>query len=206
MKASLYRCLLQKWLKWNRASYIVMISDTGFYLMVSFAYDHNEGWWKGMKQFLPAKSVEHEETPVRYSSSEVNHLSPREVTTMLQTDSAGNYIQPGRRRNRYACRKVLWGLQYLLCFSCVTDQLLSKGRALFKKLILSHFCVSDVLAIKLGHSLLKIMDIFCLFTWKFGFIGVIETLKDEQERYSKPYCIYHINLVYIVNIPPELIF
>lgn len=52
--------------------------------------DHNEGWWKGMKQFLPAKSVEHEETPVRYSSSEVNHLSPREVTTVLQADSAGN--------------------------------------------------------------------------------------------------------------------
>ncbi|XP_021094446.1 discoidin, CUB and LCCL domain-containing protein 2 isoform X2 [Heterocephalus glaber] len=51
------------------------------------------GWWKGMKQFLPAKSVEHEETPVRYSSSEVNHLNPREVTTMLQTDSA-EYAQP----------------------------------------------------------------------------------------------------------------
>lgn len=58
--------------------------------MVSCAYRYNEGWWKGMKQFLPAKSVEHEETPVRYSSSEVNHLSAREVTTMLQTDSAGN--------------------------------------------------------------------------------------------------------------------
>lgn len=46
-----------------------------------------------MKQFLPAKSVEHEETPVRYSNSEVNHLSPREVTTMLQADSA-EYAQP----------------------------------------------------------------------------------------------------------------
>ena len=46
-----------------------------------------------MKQFLPARSVEHEETPVRYSSSEVNHLSPREVTTVLQTDSAGNEWQ-----------------------------------------------------------------------------------------------------------------
>lgn len=72
--------------------YTVTISDTGFYLMVSLAYRHNEGWWKGMKQFLPAKSVEHEETPVRYSSSEVNHLSPREVTTVLQTDSAGNCV------------------------------------------------------------------------------------------------------------------
>ncbi|KAM5332743.1 discoidin, CUB and LCCL domain-containing protein 2 isoform 1-T1 [Glossophaga mutica] len=56
-------------------------------------YWDRAGWWKGMKQFLPAKSVEHEETPVRYSSSEVNHLSPREVTTMLQTDSA-EYAQP----------------------------------------------------------------------------------------------------------------
>ncbi|MBZ3871008.1 Discoidin, CUB and LCCL domain-containing protein 2 [Sciurus carolinensis] len=56
-------------------------------------YWDRAGWWKGMKQFLPAKSMEHEETPVRYSSSEVNHLSPREVTTMLQTDSA-EYAQP----------------------------------------------------------------------------------------------------------------
>ena len=69
----------------------VIISNIAFSLMVSLAYDHNEGWWKGMKQFLPAKSTEHEETPVRYSSSEVNHLSPREVTAVLQADSAGNY-------------------------------------------------------------------------------------------------------------------
>nr|Q91ZV2.1 RecName: Full=Discoidin, CUB and LCCL domain-containing protein 2; AltName: Full=Endothelial and smooth muscle cell-derived neuropilin-like protein; Flags: Precursor [Rattus norvegicus]AAL30180.1 endothelial and smooth muscle cell-derived neuropilin-like protein [Rattus norvegicus] len=51
------------------------------------------GWWKGVKQLLPAKSVEHEETPVRYSNSEVSHLSPREVTTVLQADSA-EYAQP----------------------------------------------------------------------------------------------------------------
>ncbi|XP_073889724.1 discoidin, CUB and LCCL domain-containing protein 2 isoform X6 [Macaca fascicularis] len=69
---------------WDRA---------GFYLMVCLAYRHNEGWWKGMKQFLPAKAVDHEETPVRYSSSEVNHLSPREVTTVLQAGSA-EYAQP----------------------------------------------------------------------------------------------------------------
>ncbi|XP_037010866.2 discoidin, CUB and LCCL domain-containing protein 2 isoform X2 [Artibeus jamaicensis] len=56
-------------------------------------YWDRAGWWKGMKQFLPAKSVEPEETPVRYSSSEVNHLSPREVTTVLQADSA-EYAQP----------------------------------------------------------------------------------------------------------------
>ncbi|OBS79977.1 hypothetical protein A6R68_21820, partial [Neotoma lepida] len=59
----------------------------------SLAYNHNEGWWKGVKQFLPAKSVDHEETPVRYSNSEVSHLSPREVTTVLQADSA-EYAQP----------------------------------------------------------------------------------------------------------------
>uniref|UniRef100_A0A8D0H5P7 Discoidin, CUB and LCCL domain containing 2 n=1 Tax=Sphenodon punctatus TaxID=8508 RepID=A0A8D0H5P7_SPHPU len=56
-------------------------------------YWDRAGWWKGMKQFLPAKSAEHEETPVRYSSSEVSHLRPREVTTMLQTESA-EYAQP----------------------------------------------------------------------------------------------------------------
>ncbi|KAM8770120.1 discoidin, CUB and LCCL domain-containing protein 2 isoform 2-T2 [Rhynchonycteris naso] len=56
-------------------------------------YWDRAGWWKGMRQFLPAKSAEHEETPVRYSSSEVNHLSPREVTAVLQTDSA-EYAQP----------------------------------------------------------------------------------------------------------------
>uniref|UniRef100_A0A8C4LS53 Discoidin, CUB and LCCL domain-containing protein 2 n=1 Tax=Equus asinus TaxID=9793 RepID=A0A8C4LS53_EQUAS len=51
------------------------------------------GWWKGMKQFLPAKALEPEETPVHYSSSEVTHLSPREVPTALQADSA-EYAQP----------------------------------------------------------------------------------------------------------------
>nr|XP_008535023.1 PREDICTED: discoidin, CUB and LCCL domain-containing protein 2 isoform X1 [Equus przewalskii] len=52
-----------------------------------------KGWWKGMKQFLPAKALEPEETPVHYSSSEVAHLSPREVPTALQADSA-EYAQP----------------------------------------------------------------------------------------------------------------
>ncbi|XP_054830715.1 discoidin, CUB and LCCL domain-containing protein 2 isoform X2 [Eublepharis macularius] len=56
-------------------------------------YWDRAGWWKGMKQFLPAKSSEHEEMPVRYSSSEVNCLRSREVTTMLQTQSA-EYAQP----------------------------------------------------------------------------------------------------------------
>ncbi|XP_044857666.1 discoidin, CUB and LCCL domain-containing protein 2 isoform X3 [Mauremys mutica] len=51
-------------------------------------YWDRAGWWKGMKQFLPAKSAEHEETPVRYSNSEVSHLRPREVPTILQTESA----------------------------------------------------------------------------------------------------------------------
>nr|XP_023479699.1 discoidin, CUB and LCCL domain-containing protein 2 isoform X3 [Equus caballus] len=54
------------------------------------------GWWKGMKQFLPAKALEPEETPVHYSSSEVAHLSPREVPTALQADSAGCGCRPQR--------------------------------------------------------------------------------------------------------------
>lgn len=106
--------MLQKWLTCNRISPVnnVVISDLGFYLMVFLAYNHCEGWWKGMKQFLPAKSVEHEETPVRYSSSEVNHLSPREVPTMLQTDSAGNRVQPSPRVQDAAALtcKALWDL------------------------------------------------------------------------------------------------
>lgn len=99
--------------------------------MVSFAFNHNEGWWKGMKQFLPAKSVEHEETPVRYSSSEVNHLSPREVTTVLQTDSAGNSwaaVSHEVEGETAVCGQVLLGLRYLLFFSCVSGELFSKGR------------------------------------------------------------------------------
>ncbi|NWH64810.1 DCBD2 protein, partial [Geococcyx californianus] len=56
-------------------------------------YWDRAGWWKGMKQFLPTKSAEHEETPVRYSSSEISHLRPREVPTMLQSESA-EYAQP----------------------------------------------------------------------------------------------------------------
>ncbi|KAF4793790.1 Discoidin, CUB and LCCL domain-containing protein 2 [Turdus rufiventris] len=56
-------------------------------------YWDRAGWWKGMKQFFPTKSAEHEETPVRYSSSEITHLRPREVPTMLQTESA-EYAQP----------------------------------------------------------------------------------------------------------------
>ncbi|CAN2390042.1 CUB and LCCL [Pristimantis euphronides] len=47
------------------------------------------GWWKGMKQFLPAKSAEHEEAPVRYSNCEVGRLRPREMTTM-----SAEYAQP----------------------------------------------------------------------------------------------------------------
>ncbi|KAG9486121.1 hypothetical protein GDO78_008936 [Eleutherodactylus coqui] len=52
-------------------------------------YWDRAGWWKGMKQFLPAKSAEHEETPVRYSSCEVSRLRPREMTTM-----SAEYAQP----------------------------------------------------------------------------------------------------------------
>ncbi|XP_068816291.1 discoidin, CUB and LCCL domain-containing protein 2 isoform X1 [Struthio camelus] len=56
-------------------------------------YWDRAGWWKGMKQFLPTKSAEHEETPVRYSGSEIGRLRPREVPAMLQTESA-EYAQP----------------------------------------------------------------------------------------------------------------
>ncbi|XP_068126779.1 discoidin, CUB and LCCL domain-containing protein 2 isoform X2 [Hyperolius riggenbachi] len=51
-------------------------------------YWDRAGWWKGMKQFLPAKSTEHEETPVRYSSCEVSRLRPREVAMSAE------YAQP----------------------------------------------------------------------------------------------------------------
>ncbi|XP_006009003.1 discoidin, CUB and LCCL domain-containing protein 2 [Latimeria chalumnae] len=57
-------------------------------------YWDRTGWWKGMKQFLPAKSTDHEDTPVRYSSSsEVSRLRSRDVATMLQAESA-EYAQP----------------------------------------------------------------------------------------------------------------
>ncbi|XP_038622277.1 discoidin, CUB and LCCL domain-containing protein 2 isoform X1 [Tachyglossus aculeatus] len=56
-------------------------------------YWDRAGWWEGMKRFLPAKSAEPEETPVRYSSSEANHSRTREVTTVLQTETA-EYAQP----------------------------------------------------------------------------------------------------------------
>ncbi|KAM4047717.1 discoidin, CUB and LCCL domain-containing protein 2 [Anomaloglossus baeobatrachus] len=52
-------------------------------------YWDRAGWWKGMKQFLPAKSAEHEETPVRYSNCEVSRLRTREMTTM-----SAEYAQP----------------------------------------------------------------------------------------------------------------
>lgn len=103
--------------------------------MVCFVYNHNEGWWKGMKQFLPAKSVEHEETPVRYSSSEVNHLSPREVTTMLQTDSAGNYMAAFSHKIEgeiaMLALKSLGIYSILFIFMCERGKLFSKDRTTF---------------------------------------------------------------------------
>ncbi|XP_026556631.1 discoidin, CUB and LCCL domain-containing protein 2 isoform X1 [Pseudonaja textilis] len=56
-------------------------------------YWDRAGWWKGMKQFFPAKSVDHEESSVHYNSSEINCLRSREVTTVLQSQSA-EYAQP----------------------------------------------------------------------------------------------------------------
>ncbi|MBN3303522.1 DCBD2 protein, partial [Amia calva] len=51
------------------------------------------GWWKGMKQFLPTKGSEAEESPVRYSSSEVSRLRGREGAPVLQAEPA-EYAQP----------------------------------------------------------------------------------------------------------------
>lgn len=62
-----------------------MQSCAGFFAF----FNSCEGWWKGVKQFFPIKSAEHEETPVCYSNSEISHLRPREVPTMLQTESTG---------------------------------------------------------------------------------------------------------------------
>ncbi|XP_063161695.1 discoidin, CUB and LCCL domain-containing protein 2 isoform X3 [Candoia aspera] len=56
-------------------------------------YWNRAGWWKGMKQFFPAKSADHEESSVHYNSSEINCLRSREVTTVLQSQSA-EYAQP----------------------------------------------------------------------------------------------------------------
>lgn len=44
-----------------------------------------------MKQFFPAKSVDHEESSVHYNSSEINCLRSREATTVLQSQSAGTF-------------------------------------------------------------------------------------------------------------------
>lgn len=71
-----------------------------------------------MKQFLPTKSAEHEETPVRYSSSEIGRLRPREVPAMLQTESAGTFLFPceiykmprnGRNVTACNCFVFAWG-------------------------------------------------------------------------------------------------
>ncbi|XP_041115449.1 discoidin, CUB and LCCL domain-containing protein 2-like [Polyodon spathula] len=56
-------------------------------------YWDGPGWWKGMKQFLPAKGPEVEESPVRYSSTEVSRLRACDVGPLLQTAPA-EYAQP----------------------------------------------------------------------------------------------------------------
>ncbi|MGH0139471.1 UNVERIFIED_CONTAM: hypothetical protein FKN15_043549 [Acipenser sinensis] len=56
-------------------------------------YWDRPGWWKGLKQFLPAKGPEVEESPVRYSSTEVSRLRARDVGPLLQTAPA-EYAQP----------------------------------------------------------------------------------------------------------------
>uniref|UniRef100_A0A8D2LSJ5 Discoidin, CUB and LCCL domain containing 2 n=1 Tax=Varanus komodoensis TaxID=61221 RepID=A0A8D2LSJ5_VARKO len=71
---------------------LILVCNT-YNLCGKFLLSNCTGWWKGMKQFLPAKTAEHEEAPVRYSSSEVSCLRSREVTTVLQTQST-EYAQP----------------------------------------------------------------------------------------------------------------
>lgn len=45
-------------------------------------------WWKSMKQLLPSKMVETEDT-VRYSSSEVGRLAGRGAVPRLHAEPAG---------------------------------------------------------------------------------------------------------------------
>ncbi|KAG5852666.1 discoidin, CUB and LCCL domain-containing protein 2 isoform X2 [Anguilla anguilla] len=51
------------------------------------------GWWKGVKQLLPSKMAEGEESVVRYSSTEVARLRGGESAPVLQTEPA-EYAQP----------------------------------------------------------------------------------------------------------------
>ncbi|XP_041067691.1 discoidin, CUB and LCCL domain-containing protein 2 [Carcharodon carcharias] len=56
-------------------------------------YWDRAGWWKGMKQFLPAKNTEPDDTSVRYSSSEMSRLRARNASTVIQTEPS-EYAQP----------------------------------------------------------------------------------------------------------------
>lgn len=46
-------------------------------------------WWKSMKQLLPSKMVEAEDS-VRYSSSEVGRLAGRSAVPRIHAEPAGN--------------------------------------------------------------------------------------------------------------------
>lgn len=59
----------------------------------SLIYWNRTGWWKGMKQFLPAKNAEPDDTSVRYTSSEMNRLRARNGSTLIQAETA-EYAQP----------------------------------------------------------------------------------------------------------------
>lgn len=60
-----------------------------FFVLFFFAAD----WWKSMKQLLPSKMVETEDS-VRYSSSEVGRLTGRGAVPGLHPESAGKYRSP----------------------------------------------------------------------------------------------------------------
>ncbi|XP_061092739.1 discoidin, CUB and LCCL domain-containing protein 2 [Conger conger] len=51
------------------------------------------GWWKGMKQLLPSKMAEGEDSVVRYSNTEVGRLRGRQGAPVLLTEPA-EYAQP----------------------------------------------------------------------------------------------------------------
>ncbi|XP_069744801.1 discoidin, CUB and LCCL domain-containing protein 2 isoform X2 [Narcine bancroftii] len=63
------------------------------YITMLLTRNYGTGWWKGMKQFLPAKNAEPDDTTVRYTSTEMNRLRARNGNAVIQTEPA-EYAQP----------------------------------------------------------------------------------------------------------------
>lgn len=66
-------------------------------------------WWKSMKQLLPSKIVETEDS-VRYSSSEVGRLTERGAVPRLHAESAGKQTNMVTEvtEGSYAVKVFLW--------------------------------------------------------------------------------------------------